>query len=90
MTTLKKLPQVKPDLVRVDDNWEEWDMKKLIENGSKETRLMTLPLTVRTIVEGNGTGTQRENGKMAASLEALLAYIVKVTTGGKPVKFSTP
>ena len=32
MTTLKKLPQVKPDLVRVDDNWEEWYMKELIEN----------------------------------------------------------
>ena len=32
MTTLKKLPQVKPDLVRVDDNWEEWDMMELIEN----------------------------------------------------------
>ena len=32
MTTLKKLPQVKPDLARVDDNWEEWDMKELIEN----------------------------------------------------------
>jgi len=32
MTTLKKLPQVKPDLVRVDSNWEEWDMKELIEN----------------------------------------------------------
>ena len=32
MTMLKKLPQVKPDLVRVDDNWEEWSMKELIEN----------------------------------------------------------
>ena len=32
MKTLKKLPQVKPDLVRVDDNWEEWDMNELIEN----------------------------------------------------------
>ena len=33
MTTLiKKLTQVKPDLVRVDDNWEEWNMKELIEN----------------------------------------------------------
>ena len=32
MTTLKKLPQVKPDLVRVDVNWEERDMKELIEN----------------------------------------------------------
>ena len=26
ITTLKKLPQVKPDLVRVDDHWEEWSM----------------------------------------------------------------
>lgn len=32
MTTLKKLSQVKPDLVTVDDNWEELDMKELIEN----------------------------------------------------------
>lgn len=35
MTTLKKLPQVKPDLVRVDHNWEEWDMEELIENLQK-------------------------------------------------------
>ena len=35
MTTLKKLPQVKPDLVRVDDNWEEWGMKELTENLQK-------------------------------------------------------
>ena len=32
MMTLRKLHQVKPDLVRVDDMWEEWDMKELIEN----------------------------------------------------------
>ena len=31
MTTLNKLPQVKPDLVRVDDNWEEWSMGELID-----------------------------------------------------------
>ena len=35
MMTLKKLPQVKPDLVRVDDHWEEWSMKELIENLQK-------------------------------------------------------
>ena len=35
MTTLKKLPQAKPDLVRVDNNWEEWDMKELIDNLQK-------------------------------------------------------
>lgn len=32
MTTLKKLPHVKPDLVRTDANWEDWDMKELIDN----------------------------------------------------------
>ena len=31
MTTLNKLPHVKPDLVRVDDSWEEWSMEDLID-----------------------------------------------------------
>ena len=31
MTTLNKLPHVKPDLVRVDENWEEWSMENLID-----------------------------------------------------------
>ena len=35
MTTLKKLSQVKPDLVRVDNHWEEWSMKEFIENLQK-------------------------------------------------------
>ena len=30
VSTLNKLPQVKPDLVRMDDDWEDWDMKKLL------------------------------------------------------------
>ena len=51
---------------------------------------MTLPLTVGTHVEGNGTGTQRADGKMAANVEPHFVYTVKVTTGGKPVKFSIP
>ena len=31
MTTLNKLPQVKPDPVRVDESWEEWSMEDLID-----------------------------------------------------------
>ncbi len=31
MTTVNKLPQVKPDLVRMDENWENWDMAGLID-----------------------------------------------------------
>ena len=32
MSILNKLARVKPDLVRVDDNWEEWEMETLISN----------------------------------------------------------
>ena len=38
MTTLSKLPQVKPDLVRIDESWEEWDMGAFIENLQKWLR----------------------------------------------------
>ena len=30
MSTLNKIPQVKPDLMRSDDDWEEWSMERLI------------------------------------------------------------
>ena len=35
MTTINKLPHVKPDVVRTDDEWEQWDMGALIENLTK-------------------------------------------------------
>ena len=38
MCTLNKLPQVKPDLVRTDDNCEEWNMENLIDNLQKWLR----------------------------------------------------
>ena len=38
MTTISKLPNVKPDLVRTDDKWEEWSMKDLVENLEKWLR----------------------------------------------------
>eukprot|EP00794_Sanderia_malayensis_P002861 gene2861-3307_t len=35
MTTLNKLQGIKSDLVRIDENWETWDMHDLIENVQK-------------------------------------------------------
>ena len=35
MTTLNKLPHVKPDLVRTDDNWESWNMEAFIDGLKK-------------------------------------------------------
>ncbi|XP_067041060.1 troponin I-like [Acropora muricata] len=35
MITLNKLPHVKPDLVRTDDNWESWDMEAFIDGLKK-------------------------------------------------------
>ena len=32
MSTLNKIPQVRPDIVRNDENWENWDMEALINN----------------------------------------------------------
>ena len=31
LAMLNKLPRVKPDLVRVDENWEDWPMEDLID-----------------------------------------------------------
>jgi hypothetical protein len=30
VSTLNKLPNLKPDSVRMDDSWEDWDMKQFI------------------------------------------------------------
>ena len=35
MTVLNKLPSVKPDLVRIDDKWEDWGMNDLLDNLQK-------------------------------------------------------
>ena len=32
MTTINKLPHVKPDVLCIDDEWEQWSMEDLIEN----------------------------------------------------------
>ena len=38
MCTINKLPHVMPDLVRIDDNWEEWKMCNLNESLQKWLR----------------------------------------------------
>ena len=32
MSTLNKIPRVRPAIVPTDENWEEWDMEGLINN----------------------------------------------------------
>ena len=29
--TLDKLPGIRADLVRLDDNWQDWDFEKLVD-----------------------------------------------------------
>ena len=92
-TMLKKLPQVKPDLVRVDNHWEEGSMKELIENLQKwlkRNKVDDSSTDAGTRKKGNGTGIQGERGTPAMNPNPLLAYTVKVTTGGKPVESSIP
>jgi len=35
MTTINKMPHVKPGVVRIDDEWEQWGMENLIKNLGK-------------------------------------------------------
>ncbi|XP_068757472.1 uncharacterized protein [Montipora capricornis] len=35
LSTINKLPQVKPDLVRTDERWEDWSMERLINSIQK-------------------------------------------------------
>ena len=45
LSTLNKLPQVKSDLVRTDEGWEDWNMESwliLSKNGSSTTRPKTI------------------------------------------------
>ena len=35
VTTINKLLQITPDVVRIDDDWEQWGMEDLIENLGK-------------------------------------------------------
>ena len=51
---------------------------------------MTRRLTQGTYEKGNGTGIQGERGMPAVNPKPLLAYTVKMTTGGKPVESLTP
>ena len=32
ISTLNKIPQMRPDIARTDENWENWDMEALINN----------------------------------------------------------
>ena len=78
MTTLKKLPQVKPDLVRVDDHWEEWSMKELIENLQKwlkRNKVDDSSTNAGTREKGNGTGIQGEREMPAINPKPFLPIL---------------
>ena len=34
---MDKLPSIRADLVRLDDNWQEWDFAKLVDSSSRRT-----------------------------------------------------
>ena len=54
MTTINKPSHDKPDVVRIDDEWEQWCMEYLIENrgkwlkGNKPEELMESPTDTTT------------------------------------------
>lgn len=66
MTTLNKLPNVKPDLVRSDDEWEDWSMENLISGLQKWLRRNKVEDNTnqnkkpeKNWFTGKGSGTQK-------------------------------
>ena len=54
MTTLNKLPHVKPDLVSLDENWEEWFVEDLIDALQKWLRRNHVEKMRKAPVYGEG------------------------------------
>ena len=74
MTTLHKLPSVEPDIVRMDQEWESWDMDKLKENLQNWLRRNKIRKGLRNqLKESKGIGIQ-EKGRR----ELKYVYIVTV------------
>ena len=63
MTTINKLPQVKPDLVRSDDNWEEWSMEILISYLQKWLRRNKVEDSSKSGRKTEGNYYERESRK---------------------------
>ena len=83
LSTLNKLPQVKPDLVRTDEGWEDWNMEKLIDsiqNGSSATSPKTLTKIKRI---------QRERSAITLARKNPTACSAAKTTGGIRVQHLT-
>ena len=62
MTTINKLPQVKPDLVRSDDDWEEWSMEVLINNLQKWLRRNKVDDCPKSFKKSEGNWFQKGSG----------------------------
>ena len=89
LTTLNKLPQIKPDLVRSAENWEDWGMEDLLKALQKWLKINKAEDPPRKHdKKGREIGTQgRESRKC---MQSPIACSVKKTTGERHVKLSTP
>ena len=88
LTTLNKLPQIQPDLVRSAENWEDWGMEDLLKALQKWLKINKAEDPPRKHDE------KRERnwytGKREQKVHAPIACSVKKTTGERHVKLSTP
>ena len=76
MSNLNKLPQVRPVIVRTDENWENWDMDALINNLQqwlKRHQVDDAP--------GDSRGVQPKREKKKERERSLSVSFVKESTG---------
>ena len=62
LSTLNKLPNIKSDLVRTDNEWESWSMKDLLDNLQQwlKRNKMTAELSHLTTLKGRDSGGHRK------------------------------
>ena len=85
VSTLNKLPQVKPDLVRIDDDWEDWDMKSLlkaIQGWLKRNKMEEISTRSMKPQEGeNDIGIPRKEESLPMVKARVFVFMVKEATG---------
>ena len=76
MSTLNKLPQVRPDIVRNDENLENWDMEALINNLQQWLKRHQVD-----DVPGDSGGVKPKREKRKERERTLSVSFVKESTG---------
>ena len=95
MSSLNKLPQVKSDLMRKDDNWEDWDMEAFIDallKWLKRNKSEDRPGVSGILTRARDTGSRQKmtTRDREEKKERLFAFFARKIIGETAARPSTP